>query len=219
MAPIIGFNSRTGGSAPTESAAPKKSGNPSDPLNVLVPADNAQVEGTEEHVIEIAPQNANGLTISLALVVKPGHGGVNSATPEVNWDTRGTGWRIEGPTMDADGKPQYGGYKPRAAEMFLADLQMFLDRNPKWGQIALLKAGNNDHRIITRVEAGESYRLDTLESIAETMNKAERGELNPDDFRNLRRDKGGNEDGVESSSQGRPTNDRKVQSRVTRSKR
>ena len=124
--------------------------------------------------------------------------------------------------MAADGKPQYGGYKARAAEMFLADLQIFLDRNPKWGQISLLKAGQNDHRIIRRVEAVGSFRLDTLESIAETMCRIERGELNPDDFRNIRREDGedgGEDDGVEYSSQVRPADERKVQSRLERSRR
>lgn len=97
-----------------------------------------------------------------------------------------------------NGKPQYGGYKSRVAEMFLADLELFLDRNKDWGEISLLYAGQNDHRLIARIKAGEGFRIDSLERVAETMNKAERGELAPDSYRNTSRRKAAG--GGESSS-------------------
>lgn len=180
--PIIDFSSKTGTAAsPGEGPKGQHEGDPSDPLDVMIPAE-ALHPGAEEYRIEIAPLNANGMTIALALKVKPGIVGGNPATSRDG--DRGVLARNEERTMAADGKANYGGYRARTADMFLADVDLFLDRNPTWGEISLLRAGGNDHRIIAKVKAGDGFRITTLEDIAETMNKAERGELNPDEFRN-----------------------------------
>jgi hypothetical protein len=178
-----------------------------DPFDVELPVDSppkyerreqgseeAGQEPVEQHSLEITPALGNGLRLRLALTVIPHHPAANSATPSraVSWGRveSGGGSVMVGP----DGKPIWGGYKKRAAEQFLADLDIFLDRHKNWGAIALLKAGGNDHRILARIRSGEGFRIDTLEAIAETMNKVERGELDPDEFRNLSR----SEDSTES---------------------
>jgi hypothetical protein len=81
--------------------------------------------------------------------------------------------------------PTYRPYSPRIADMILADVDDFLDRNPRWGEIALMKAAGLDHRLLSRVRAGSAYRIDTVDRLPDAMNRAARGELNPDDFRNI----------------------------------
>lgn len=85
------------------------------------------------------------------------------------------------------GKSRFGGYKDRVAEAFLADVELFLDENKEWGEISLLVAGGIDHRLFARIRAGEGFRIDSLERVAETMNKAEAGEILPETYRNKRR--------------------------------
>ncbi len=86
--------------------------------------------------------------------------------------------------MSPDGVRVFKPLTSRASEMVLADLDLFFSENPGWGEISLLKAGSQDHRLIARIKAGESFRTSTVDDLYETMNKAARGELKPDAFRN-----------------------------------
>jgi hypothetical protein len=85
-----------------------------------------------------------------------------------------------------DGATVYGPYKVRVAQAFLADLDHFLSQDRRWGEMSLLKAAGMDHRFFARIKAGESFRIESLDTVASAMNKASRGELDPDEFRNIR---------------------------------
>jgi len=85
-----------------------------------------------------------------------------------------------------DGTTVYGPYKARVAAAFLADLDHFLSQDRRWGEMSLLKAAEMDHRFFARLKAGESFRIESLDTVAAAMNKAAAGELNPEDFRNIR---------------------------------
>lgn len=85
-----------------------------------------------------------------------------------------------------DGTVIYGPYKERVAAAFLADLNFFLSQDRRWGEMSLLKAAGMDHRFFARIKAGESFRIHSLDTVASAMNKASRGELNPEEFRNIR---------------------------------
>jgi hypothetical protein len=86
--------------------------------------------------------------------------------------------------MSPDGFREFKPLTPRASEIVLADLDLFFSENPSWGEISLLKAGGQDHRLIARIKAGESFRTSTVDDLYATMNKAARGDLKPDAFRN-----------------------------------
>lgn len=203
--PMTGIHSQIiGPSQPKDQVTREPGSNPDDPLDVVVPAPNQIEEGTEIHQFEFKPNGGNGVTLSLALTIKPGHGGVNSATPDDLASARGHTKRGIREMAGQDGKPQYGGYKNRVAEAFLADLELFLDRNKDWGEISLLYAGKNDHRLIARIKQGEGFRIDSLERIAETMNLAERGEISPESYRNTRQRRASGEGGEPSSDQSAP---------------
>lgn len=89
-----------------------------------------------------------------------------------------------------DGTTVYGPYKSRVAQAFLADLDHFLSQDRRWGEMSLLKAAEMDHRFFARLKAGEGFRIESLDTVAAAMNKASRGELDPEKFRNIRsRDK------------------------------
>ena len=81
--------------------------------------------------------------------------------------------------------PQWELMSERLKRWIKADLEEFFAMVPgNWGKIALLKAGELDPRMLQRIESGESLRTATYDSLIETMNKAARGELDPEDFRN-----------------------------------
>ena len=97
----------------------------------------------------------------------------------------------------ANGATRYGPYKGRLTESFLADLDHFLSSNRHWGEISLLKAVGMDHRFFARLRDGNSYRIDLLDAVAEAMNRATGGELQPDAFRNIRKPKADESAGTE----------------------
>lgn len=86
----------------------------------------------------------------------------------------------------SDSPVQYGPYKGRVAERFLADVDHFLSTDRRWGEIALLKAAKTDHRFLSRIRKGESFRIDSIDAVADAMTRAARGELDPEEFRNIR---------------------------------
>jgi hypothetical protein len=85
-----------------------------------------------------------------------------------------------------DGTTVYGPYKERVAQAFLADLDHFLSQDRRWGEMSLLKAAGMDHRFFARIKSGESFRIHSLDAVASAMNKASRGEIDPEEFRNIR---------------------------------
>lgn len=98
---------------------------------------------------------------------------------------------------------RWGGYKDEAVAMFLTDLKTFLDSNPGWTEMLLLRAARADHRILARVRSGAGFRIRSIEDVAETMNRIERGEIDLASIQQEQRDsrrKGGS--GAETSSDG-----------------
>lgn len=207
--PMTGIQSHIVGASQQKGEVTREAGsNPDDPLDVLVPAPHQPEAGTEIHQFEFTPNGGNGVSFSLALTIKPGHGGVNPATPHSSASARSHTNRGDRNMAEGQGQGRFGGYKQRAAEEFLADVDLFLDDNKDWGEISLLVAGGIDHRLFARIKAGEGFRIDSLERVAETMNKAEAGEILPETYRNKRRRAAG-EGGDTSSGTASAPDDRK----------
>lgn len=134
---------------------------------------------TEEHTIEVRADSLPNTIIRVALQINPGHVAEQAAIP-----TLARSQAIES-TRDMQ-TDELKPFTPRAAELVLSEVDHFLSQHRNWGEISLLKAGKLDHRLIARIRAGESFRTGTVDQLYDAMNKARRGELKPDEFRNTR---------------------------------
>lgn len=85
----------------------------------------------------------------------------------------------------AGGIPQWEKFTPRAKLWVLSQLEEFLQMFPKWGEISLLRAAELDARFFVRVRADHGFTTGVVDKLTDAMNRAARGELDPEPFRNL----------------------------------
>jgi len=86
---------------------------------------------------------------------------------------------------------QFKPVTPMLREMVLANVDYFFSTQvgKEWGDISLLKAGKLNHRLISRIRNGEGFQTNSVDKLFDTMNRALRGELNPEEYRNYRAEK------------------------------
>ena len=152
-----------------------------------IPSEGPHQNSVEEHTLELQHASLPNTVIRVALQINPRQGDLpaaqasqGNASDRSNESTK---------FMTDDGIEQFHPFTPRAREMVLAELDYFLgtDVGRNWGEIALLKAGGIDHRLVARIRNNESFRTGSIDDLFTTINKALRGELNPEEFRNTKR--------------------------------
>jgi hypothetical protein len=144
--------------------------------------------GAEEHTLELNPSGLPGVSIRLALQINTRQSGLvtEQAIPHVEQGAS-TQPTLSMVTMD-DGQQQFKPLTPYVRELVLSNLDYFFETpvGRQWGDISLLKAGRLNHRLISRIRKDDGFQTKSIDTLFETMNKALRGELNPEDYRNYR---------------------------------
>jgi hypothetical protein len=157
------------------------------PLEQRIPLPLSSI-GQEEHTLELKPSGLPGVSIRLALQINTRHSELvtDAAIPQIEQGSS-TQPTLSMVTME-DGQTQFKPLTPYVRELVLSNLDYFFETpvGRQWGDISLLKAGGLNHRLISRIRKDDGFQTKSVDVLFDTMNRALRGELNPEDYRNYR---------------------------------